>query len=965
MKYITTTLVGLLCLVSIQTFAQNTVEVTFRYTASEAAQRVFVPGEFNNWGSNTNGVIAINDVSLMQYDGFYGFWFKKVALTVDGGTNDIDGQSGYAYKFHEHLNASGSSFSWLSDPLNPFTVGPNSDSFIRVTHPMVFQMEPAENSVHQIVVPEFWANVATIASDSIDISASEVYVNDVFVTTFEGYFDANRQFLRIADITQAGGTLTNGSNEFKIKAVTLAGEVKMDSTTFSYVSEIEPILQPRPSTLKDGITYGGNSAYLSLFAPHKKNVYVIGDFNNWSINANYLMRKDSVSADSVWFWLRVDGLTQGQEYGFQYLVDGEIRVTDPYAELVLDANNDQYISETVYPGLKEYPAGKTNNLVGLLRPGKTEYQWEATEYMRPENDDLVIYELLIRDFIEDHSYETLIDTLDYLENLGITAIELLPVNEFDGNDSWGYNPALHLALDKYYGSPDAFKRFVDEAHKRGIAVILDVVLNHAFGQNPLVRLWNEGDYGTPTAENPYFNQNATHPYNVGYDFNHESAATKYYSKRVMEYWLDEYNIDGYRFDLSKGFTQVNNPEDIGGWSSYDASRIAIWKEYFDYIRSVDETAYVILEHFADNSEEIELTNYGMMVWGNENHQYNEATMGYASNLSNVMSTYRNHTYRHLVGFMESHDEQWLMFKNISFGACANFPAGGDGCITNPGEYNVRDLGTALDRMELAGAFFLTLPGPKMIWQFGELGYGYGDAGEQCLNDSADCPAIAPGRTDRKPIRWDYYNNSDRKDLYDAWSAMLKLRASSPVFTRPQDSFFALSGSLKYFRMMHEDADVVAIGNFGVSTSSVTPDFTQDGVWYDYFGNSTLNVSGGQATFDLAPGAFKIFTTKQFGTITSNEDEVVAEGPTSFKLYHNYPNPFNPSTTLTFDVAQAGQVTLEIFNSLGQKVAVLLNENKSIGTHSVTFDASTLSSGVYIARFSGNGFVQTQKMMLLK
>ena len=165
--------------------------------------------------------------------------------------------------------------------------------------------------------------------------------------------------------------------------------------------------------------------------------------------------------------------------------------------------------------------------------------------------------------------------------------------------------------------------------------------------------------------------------------------------------------------------------------------------------------------------------------------------------------------------------------------------------------------------------------------------------------------------------------------------------------------------------MHEDADVVAIGNFGVTTSTVTPDFTQDGIWYDYFGNSTLDVTGGQATFDLAPGEFKIFTTKQFETVTSNEDEFSSEGPTSFKLYNNYPNPFNPSTTLTFDVAQAGQVTLEIFNSLGQKVAVLLNENKSIGTHSVTFDASTLSSGVYIARFSGNGFVQTQKMMLLK
>ena len=123
---------------------------------------------------------------------------------------------------------------------------------------------------------------------------------------------------------------------------------------------------------------------------------------------------------------------------------------------------------------------------------------------------------------------------------------------------------------------------------------------------------------------------------MGYDFNHESQYTKSFSKDVMKYWLTEYKVDGYRFDLSKGFTQVNTLGNTSLWGQYDASRIAIWKDYLDYIRSVDEDAIIILEHFASNSEEKELSNYGMLLWGNLNYYYHEATMGYTnSNFSDI------------------------------------------------------------------------------------------------------------------------------------------------------------------------------------------------------------------------------------------------------------------------------------------------------------------------------------------
>ncbi|NOZ04318.1 MAG: hypothetical protein GXO92_06915 [FCB group bacterium] len=98
----------------------------------------------------------------------------------------------------------------------------------------------------------------------------------------------------------------------------------------------------------------------------------------------------------------------------------------------------------------------------------------------------MIYELLVRDFIDRHDYQTLIDTLDYLEKLGINAIELMPINEFEGNSSWGYNPSFYFAPDKYYGTRQDLKLFIDECHRRGIAVIMDIVLNHTYGQSPLV-----------------------------------------------------------------------------------------------------------------------------------------------------------------------------------------------------------------------------------------------------------------------------------------------------------------------------------------------------------------------------------------------------------------------------------------------------------------------------------------------
>ena len=733
------------------------------------------------------------------------------------------------------------------------------------------------------------------------------------------------------------------------------GEGLSDTTnTMVIVRADQHINNPRPAATRDGINYlSNNSVRLSLFAPYKEFVYVLGDFNDWSPSADYLMHKEIHGADSTWFWLEIDDLSPGQEYAFQYLVDGDLRIADPYSELTLHPEDDPYIPSSIYQDIPVYPYGKTSFSVGILQPGADEYNWNVTNYERPEIKDLVIYELLLRDFLSKHSYQTLIDTLDYLDRLGITAIELMPINEFEGNLSWGYNPAFHMALDKYYGTQNSLKAFIDAAHSRGIAVILDIVLNHAFGRSPIIRLWNEGDYGAPKSENPYANSIAKHPYNVGYDLNHESPATRYFSKRVMQYWLEEYKIDGFRFDLSKGFTQVDNLNNVGAWGSYDASRIAIWKDYNNFIRSIDSTAYVILEHFSDNSEEKALVNEGMLVWGNMNHEYNEATMGYNSDLRGVLSSHRGFSQRNLIGYMESHDEQWLMFKNIAFG-------------NSSAAYNIRDLPTALDRMKLAGAFFFTLPGPKMLWQFGELGYGYGDYGEQCLNDASYCPSFAPGRTDVKPIRWDYRDDAERYALYETWANIIALRKASLAFTSPESFTHQLQTSTKIIRLSHGEEKVVIVGNFGVNTVFGTINFPEDGQWFDYLNKTVQQVNEGSLELDLAPGAFHIFTSTDFsGLVTSSESREILQIKDQFKLYPNYPNPFNPSTQISFSLAEYGATTLRIYDLLGREVATLVNGQLAPGNHTVNFIGSGLSSGIYFVRLVQGSNTQTHTITLVK
>jgi len=720
-------------------------------------------------------------------------------------------------------------------------------------------------------------------------------------------------------------------------------------TDSSYVIiQLDPVVAPSPDGVQDGINYlDDNTVVLQLFAPNKDFVYVLGDFNEWQFNTEFFM---NVTPEGDRYWLEISDLVPGQEYRFQYSIDQEdLRVADPYCEKILDPWNDPFIPESVYPDLIEYPDGLTSEIVGVFQTAQEPYDWQVDEFERPPSDQLVIYELLVRDFLEDHSYQSLIDTLPYFERLGVNAIQFMPIMEFEGNISWGYNPMFFFAPDKYYGTEDKLKEFIDECHQRGIAVILDAVFNHSFGQNPQVRMYSEnGAAGPVTAENPWFNVTPRHPFNVGYDYNHDSPHTQAFVERNLRYWVEEFKMDGFRFDLSKGFTQ-NFTTNVGAWNQYDQSRVDHWIRIRDEVYAYDDGVYLILEHLGDNPEETVLANNGFMLWGKMTDQYNQNSMGYVENSNLNWADYqvRGWDDPNLVSYAESHDEERLMYKNIQFG-------------NSSGSYDVTDLETALGRQEAVAAFLYPHRGPKMIWQFGELGYDYSI--NHCPDGSND-----PGcRTDPKPIRWDYQEQPARERLYKVTAALIKLKTENEAF-QSDDYTWDVGGLGKRLIIQDPQMDVVIIANFEVEPINIVPGFTQTGTWYDYFAGEAITVNDLGNSFLLEPGEYRIYTTEELETpdITVGVYDADLSGGA---LDAPYPNPFSDFTQLSFTLDENSQIEVTISDLQGRIVRHLTTGNFSSGNHLMRWNGrdnagNKVSSGLYLIQLRTDYGVATTKVMV--
>ncbi len=309
-----------------------------------------------------------------------------------------------------------------------------------------------------------------------------------------------------------------------------------------------PSQTPRPRRSRHagmGAVLYKSGVSFRVWAPHAQAVFVVGDFNDWQPDANPLAPEQ----DGYWS-TAVPRARAGQAYKFRILNgEQELFRVDPYAREVTNSAGDALIFD---------PA----------------FEWQGDDFHSPPWNEMTIYELHVGTFNRTHAdrpgtFDDAIDKLDYLRELGINTVLLMPPMEFAGDLSWGYNPAHPFAIESIYGGPAGFQRFVQAAHQHGIAVLVDVVYNH-FGPSDLP-MWQFDGWSENNMGGIYFYQDwrANTPWgDTRPDYGR--AEVRQYIRDNALMWLEQYHCDGLRFDATAYIRNAKGNDDPGddlaeGW----------------------------------------------------------------------------------------------------------------------------------------------------------------------------------------------------------------------------------------------------------------------------------------------------------------------------------------------------------------------------------------------------------------
>jgi 1,4-alpha-glucan branching enzyme len=291
------------------------------------------------------------------------------------------------------------------------------------------------------------------------------------------------------------------------------------------------------------IMHEGGVAF-RVWAPNAQQVAVVGEFNDWNPTAHVMQ------PESAGFWyIDVGEARTGQEYRFHLTTpSGELSRIDPYARAVTNSIGNAIIHDP-------------------------SFDWEGDEFHLSAWNELVIYEMHIGSFSDDADAETgtfdkALTRIDHLKRIGVNAVQIMPVAEFAGDRSWGYNPAHIFAVESAYGGPNALKKLVKELHKHDIAVILDVVYNH-FGPSDL-DLWRFDGWSENEGGGIYFYNDWRGATPWGHsrpDYGRGEVRQFIHDNAMM--WLDEYHMDGLRYDATIYIRTIGGPGDADladGWS---------------------------------------------------------------------------------------------------------------------------------------------------------------------------------------------------------------------------------------------------------------------------------------------------------------------------------------------------------------------------------------------------------------
>ncbi len=295
--------------------------------------------------------------------------------------------------------------------------------------------------------------------------------------------------------------------------------------------------------------------------------------------------------------------------------------------------------------------------------------------------------------------------------------------------------------------------------------------------------------------------------------------------------------------------------------------------------------------------------------------------------------------------MESHDEERLMYKNINFGNASP-----------DGSYNIKDFETGLDRVALASTFYYTIPGPKMLWQFGELGYDFSI--NYCPNGTINNNC----RVDPKPIRWDYRFSPQRLELYEVTRALIHLRNNYEVFSTTDYDLNVSNSFQKTIHLNSPDMKVAVLGNFNVLATPIDPNFQQTGTWYEYFTGDSIVVNDVNQLLALNAGEYRLYTTQRIplpNGMTTSTTDIFAQ-TLDFQLF---PNPTSGQVNIIYHLEESAAVSIDLYNLMGQKITHLVDERQSQGEQSFVWNHK-LAKGTYFLRVQVDGRSYTHKLVSL-
>ncbi|GAB4368285.1 MAG: hypothetical protein Kow0042_09380 [Calditrichia bacterium] len=895
----------------------DSVDVTFRYNKSGVSS-VTLPGEFNNWN---------NQAAPMQFAGG-DLWIRTERLAIGGNPNPPpNGIPGaWQYKFY-YPGAS----PWPNDPLNHH-VNPKdyNNSYLYVEDPTIYHLIPNQRmDIVTTSFPTISAYIFPKVGSVVDTSALTLIIDTTTYTGIGSHYNFSTKQLTFIP----PAPLADGGH-----VVILDVGTNSDTVNFTIVTSAPPV-KPLPAYVQPGVTLpspasndstsfclkvGGTSSVLLRVAPAGQSV---------SGSIPYIMRKDSTS--DIW-WLNL------------YLPPGSY----------------EYLYQTDSGGLFYDPWGRWNGEFGsrfTIGPeGLTadDYVWQSTNYQKPPLNQLIVYEMHVGEFAGGYyglgpgeaGFSELTTLIPYFDSLGVNAIELMPINDFGSigasGHSWGYNINSYFALEPGYGTPREFKVLVDSAHARGIAIIVDVVFNHMTDEGGLWKMQPD------EVSNPYFKPQTVLNYNEDplfffRDIDHWSDDTQELIYRVLKMWIDEYRVDGFRYDFTQGI----------GWNINEPTKgILGWANRID--QDYNGTIYQIAEHLPESPA---LIYYSGLTggWHDSFHdevfddaRFKNTTLNEYENLvldlgaypgndtPPTPSSYANRTEP--VNANVTHDEQSLIYEMTTFQGVA--------------------LSEAIQRDKLYAVFMFTSLGIPMLWEGMEFS---APRGWQNSNE----------KLSYRPVEWDLLQTPRGQEHYHYYRSLILQRRFNPALYEgtlhklyKYNSQKVLVWGFDHPTLPHKV--MIASNLSGIEQTISNVPWLDTGDWYDIFDQSVLTVNSTPLPTLTIPAYTALVYSNTPDSVLSIEQKGESGLPRQFALYPNYPNPFNPQTRIHFELPTTEQVSMVIVNILGQKVKTLINRTYPAGKYEVIWDGTgdggqQLSSGIYILHFRAGNYVKNHRMVLMK